>query len=559
MGREQRTTVFTLILIGLVGGFVTGISPCVLPVLPVVFLSGGVHTERRRSSPFLVIAGLALSFSVMTLLGTLIVSALPVPSDAMRWAGLLVLVLIGTATMFPAVQAVLERPFTRIRSGRIGAPRGGFVLGLALGCVYVPCAGPILAAITVAGASGDIGVRTVALTAAFAIGTAAPLFAFAAAGRRVAERVRVFRARQRGVRTAAGLIIIALGVALTFNLSDVLQRHVPDYTASLNRALDGAGAVQALTPGHNAALDRCTATQSPHLADCGTAPAITGIEKWLNTPDGKAPGTNGKVTLVDFWAYSCINCQRTIPHLEAWYRAYRAAGLVVVGVHTPEYAFERVPDNVAAGAARLHITYPVAIDNNYSTWRHFDNGAWPTEYLIDATGMVRHVAVGEGTYGTSERLIRQLLVAARPGVTLPTPTDVRDMTPDNPYQTSEMHLGSARQTSYVYVTLPRGTTRFSFPLTLPPHQFALSGTWTVGAEQVTSGKDAAIEVRYDASDLYLDMSGTGTVTAESGGQSSTVSVSGVPNIYTLARGKPREHVVRLHVTPGLDLYSFTFG
>ena len=198
----------TLVLIGLVGGFITGISPCVLPVLPVIFVSGGMvgdrraKTERRRANgdrrrlgtrPFLVVAGLALSFSVFTLLGTLVLSALPVPKDILRWAGLAVLVALGVAMLFPPVQHLLERPFTRIRVRRVGPRHGGFVLGLALGAVYVPCAGPVLTAITVAGATGHIGGQTVALTVAFAIGTAAPLLGFALAGQQVAERVRAFR------------------------------------------------------------------------------------------------------------------------------------------------------------------------------------------------------------------------------------------------------------------------------------------------------------------------------------------------------------------------------
>ena len=187
-----------------------------------------------------MVAGLALSFSVFTLLGTLVLSVLPLPKDIIRWAGLVVLVLVGIAMMFPRVQDLLERPFTRIPQRRVGQQHGGFGLGLALGAVYVPCAGPVLAAITVAGATGKIGVDTVALTVAFGVGTAIPLLGFALAGRRVAERVRAFRTRQRAVRIGAGAVLIALAVALTFNVTDALQRAIPDYTSGLNSALDKA-------------------------------------------------------------------------------------------------------------------------------------------------------------------------------------------------------------------------------------------------------------------------------------------------------------------------------
>ncbi|MEW2548007.1 cytochrome c biogenesis protein CcdA [Streptomyces sp. NPDC047002] len=548
----------TLVLIGLVGGFITGISPCVLPVLPVVFMTGGV---RRR--PYLVVVGLALSFSVFTLLGTLVVSALPVPQDIIRWAGLVVLLVLGVAMMFPAVQDLLERPFARIGRRRVGGERGDFVLGLALGAVYVPCAGPVLAAITVAGATHRIGVGTVALTLAFAVGTAAPLLFFALAGRGVAERVRAFRERQRGVRFVAGLVVIGLAVALTFNVTDVLQRAVPDYTSTLNQALDKSGAVGALGSEQAAGLQHCAQLPSPQLADCGKAPAISGIQQWFDTPGDRplpASALKGKVVLVDFWAYSCINCQRAIPHLNAWNRAYAKDGLVVVGVHAPEYAFEHVPANVKAGAERLHMTYPIALDNDFTTWNAFGNDSWPAEYLIDAEGQVRHVAVGEGEYDTSESLIRQLLTAARPGVHLPPPTHVADTTPTDEGQTPETYLGSERAGSFAGGRLPDGVHEFTVPGTLPADAFALGGTWSVGKESLTARKDADLRLAYSADDVYLDVGGTGTLTATVGGRTTTYKVSGAPDIYTLVHGdNPTSGILDVKLSPGLSAYSFTFG
>ncbi len=470
-----EATLITLVLIGLVGGLITGISPCVLPVLPVIFLTGGVSTARpvragtrqgrraqqeaagrqSRTRPYLIVAGLAISFSIFTLLGTLVLSTLPLPKDIIRWTGLAVLVLLGIAMMFPWVQDQLERPFSRIRQREVAGQHSGFVLGLALGAVYVPCAGPVLAAITVAGATDKIGWRTVALTVAFAVGTAIPLLFFALAGRRVAERVRAFRDRQQVVRIIAGLVVIGLAVALTFNVTDALQRTVPDYTASLNTDLNKAGANKALAPQAPEALSECQNEPSNSLVNCGKAPAISGIASWFNTP-GNAPAvTTGKVTLVDFWAYSCINCQRAIPHVEAWYKNYAAAGLQVIGVHTPEYAFEHVASNVQAGAKRIGITYPVAIDNNLTTWDNFSNDSWPAEYLIDSTGEIRHVGIGEGDYAATETLIRQLLTAANPAVVLPAATDVADTTPTNPNQTPETYLDSMRGQLYA------GTTTFT--------------------------------------------------------------------------------------------------
>jgi cytochrome c biogenesis protein CcdA/thiol-disulfide isomerase/thioredoxin len=590
--------VLTLALIGFVGGLLAGVSPCILPVLPVIFLSGGtrgaggarvpgarvsgarsgdaqvsaarsgdarvsaarsgdarVSPARRVRAPVAVVAGLTLSFSLVTLFGALLLRALPLPDDVIRWAGLVVLVLLGIAMMVPRFEELLQRPFARIPQRRPGE-RGGFVLGLALGAVFVPCAGPVLAAITVAGATGRIGVRTVVLTVAFAIGTAIPLLMFAMAGQQLAQRLRAFRRHQRGVRAVAGGVVILLALALTFNLTDPLQRLVPDYTAAGNNALN-----KGLSVGTGALADCAHYSGSAKLQDCGPAPQISGITQWLNSPPLTMASLKGSVVLVDFWAYSCINCQRAIGHVTAWYDAYKGSGLQVIGVHTPEYAFEKEPGNVAAGAQRLGITYPVALDNAYTTWDNYSNDSWPADYLIDATGTVRYAYIGEGDYPGTESLIRDLLSAARPGIDLPAKTQVPDTTPTSTTQTPEAYLGSGRANSYVGATpLAPGTATFSYPPSIPDDQFALTGTWQVSEESLTAVAGAGITVNYDASDIYLDVGGTGTITATVDGKTTAYQVSGAPNIYTvLHRASEERGILKLTLSPGLNAYSFTFG
>jgi cytochrome c biogenesis protein CcdA/thiol-disulfide isomerase/thioredoxin len=566
---------FTLGLIGLVGGLITGISPCILPVLPVIFLSGGAQGARTGDTtptgqgnprrPYLVVAGLALSFAVFTLLGTLVLEALPVPQDIIRWAGLVVLVLLGIGMIVPRFEELLERPFSRIPQRSVDNEGSGFVLGLALGAVYVPCAGPVLAAITVAGATGRIGSDTIVLTVAFAIGTSIPLLVFALAGRRVAERVRAFREHQRVIRVLAGVVVIGLAVALTFNVTDAIQRAIPDYTSALNKAADEQGGVaKALGSQQSEPLAACAEDAAETLQSCGPVPAISGIARWFNTPGDAALTTRslrGKVVLVDFWAYSCINCQRAIPHAEAWYDAYRAAGLEVIGVHTPEYAFEHVASNVASGAKRLGITYPVALDNGYVTWNNFGNNSWPAEYLVDATGKIRHVAIGEGNYPGMETLIRQLLTQAHPGVALPPRTQVADTTPQSYVQTPETYLGGQRADRYSgKEALRPGAHTFDAPDSVPKDRFALGGTWSIGDEHLTSKQDATILLNFDASNVYLDVGGTGTISATVHGKTSTYDVSGAPNIYTVAHNdKPKRGLLTVSLSPGLQAYSFTFG
>jgi thiol-disulfide isomerase/thioredoxin len=298
------------------------------------------------------------------------------------------------------------------------------------------------------------------------------------------------------------------------------------------------------------------------LQDCGKAPAIGGIQQWFNTP-ANAPASlaalRGKVVLIDFWAYSCINCQRAIPHVEAWYRDYKAAGLEVIGVHTPEYAFEHVPSNVQSGIRRLGITYPVALDNKYTAWNNFGNDSWPADYLIDSSGNVRHVAIGEGGYAGIESLIRQLLSAAHPGAALPPPTQVPDRTPASPGQTPETYLGSARADSYTGAG-GSGTHPFTFPPVIPDDQWSIAGTWTIGSQAITARQNASIKLNFNASDVYLDVGGTGTITATVNGKTSTFRVSGAPDIYPVVHSAgPERALLQVRLSPGLSAYSFTFG
>ena len=561
----------TLVLIGLVGGIITGLSPCVLPVLPVVLLGGGSagpdtgpDTESARRRPYLVVLGLTLSFAVFTLFGSLILASLHLPDDAIRWLGLALLVLVGLGLLVPPLGHLIERPFYRFPQRAVGTGRNGFLLGIALGAVFVPCAGPVLAAITVAGATGHIGLRTIGLTLGFAVGTAIPLLAFALAGRGLTQRLGAFRRHQGAFRAVSGVVVILLAVALTFNLSDIIQRDIPNYLEAVGNSLE-KGAKAAPQGGGSVSLQACqTAAMygGSGLEKCGPAPAFSGIQQWLNTPGGKPvslASLKGKVVLVDFWAYSCINCQRELPHVEAWAKDYASDGLEVIGVHTPEYAFEHVPSNVAAGVRRLGLTFPVALDNSYGTWNAYDNQSWPAGYLIDATGQIRHISIGEGDYGGEEQLIRQLLSAAHPGIALPRATDVPDTTPDDAAQTPETYLGAERQQGY-HGSTPYVSGQFAPPATVPANSFALAGTWTIGQESITAGQGAGITLAFHASKVYLDVGGTGTLTVSAGGTSKVIRVFGAPDIYTVATEQPAgDGTVTIRLSPGLAAYSFTFG
>jgi cytochrome c biogenesis protein CcdA/thiol-disulfide isomerase/thioredoxin len=514
-----------------------------------------------------VIGGLVLSFSLVTLVGSALLSLLHLPQDAIRWIALAALVAIGLGLIFPRFEQLLERPFARIPQKQITTRAGGFGLGLALGVLYVPCAGPVLAAIVVAGATANIGLPVVVLTVAFALGTAVPLLFFALAGQRVTQRISAFRRHQRQIRVTAGIVTLLLAVALVFNLPAALQRAIPDYTSSLQNKVGGDEQLQQKLGGivndQNKELANCT-SGSAQLQNCGPAPDLRGINAWLNTPGDKPidlKALRGKVVLIDFWAYSCINCQRAIPHVEGWYKAYQDDGFEVIGVHTPEYAFEKVTGNVKKGAADIGITYPIALDNSYSTWTNYRNKYWPAEYLIDASGVVRHVSFGEGDYDVTEKLIRQLISTARPGVRLPPAVDAPDTTPAGGL-TSETYFGVGKMVNYagggVY---DKGQANFTFPATLPNDTFALHGPWTLDYQGATADSDSSsIKLNYHAKNVYVVVGGTGNLTVTRDGKTTTVPVSGPPTSRQIVGGKDvARGLLDVHLDQGLQVFSFTYG
>jgi cytochrome c biogenesis protein CcdA/thiol-disulfide isomerase/thioredoxin len=635
--------VIELILIGFLGGLVTGISPCVLPVLPVIFAAGAasglpdgsqppadpdpvgsehveqlaavggpggretvgpsssvpveselsgaqastgetvdsteetpahphatpVGTERRRRQPLAIVGGLVLSFTVFTLTGSWLLSLLGLPQDALRWAGIVILGAVGVGLIVPAVGAILETPFARLGGAGRGRPQsGGFILGISLGLVFVPCAGPVLAAITVVGATHRFNGGALVLTASFAAGAAVPLLIFALAGQHLVARIHLVRSRASVVRSAIGAVLVITALVLALNLTDGLQRVVPGYTDALQTRIEGNASAKHALAGvtgndSDASLASCTAG-SPDLEECGAAPAFQGITRWLNTPDGKPlsiAGLRGHVVLVDFWTYSCINCQRSLPHVEAWYRAYRRDGLVVVGVHTPEFAFEHVPSNVIAAAKQLGVDYPIAIDDNYATWNAYENEYWPAEYLIDATGHVRHVDYGEGLYGQTESLIRQLLQEAKPGVDLPARTDVPNLTPTEP-TTPESYLGAERAENLAGQDIQEGEmSTYSLPPSIPLDEYAYGGQWSIGQQTSTSGPGATLSLNFQAKDVYLVLGGSGTIHVRvNGTPTRTIAVSGIPRLYQLVGpGAYQQSVLTLDVSPGIQAYDFTFG
>lgn len=564
-------------LIGVIGGLVTGLSPCILPVLPIVL---AVSADKRRK-PWLVATGIGLSFTLVTLLGTLTLSALGLPKDLLRWAGVVLLVLVGVSMLWPALGDQLERPFARIRIPgwiqRITRGAGsGFGVGLALGAVYSPCAGPVLAAVTVAGATGQIGWGSVVLAVSFAVGACTPLFFFALAGKQIGTRADFVRSHRKGISYGAGALVIVLAVAIAFNTPAALQRALPDWTADVQEQFNSSdrtqNALQQANGGGGGSLESCRNSAPDKLQDCGPVPAFAGLEGWQNTEtpvDPRHPAkVNGKqsITLVDFWAYACINCQRANEHITKLFDRYRDSGLQVVGVHAPEYAFEHEASNVAAAIRDQGIHYPVAQDNNFATWRAFNNRYWPAHYLVDHTGKVRQIHEGEGAYAETERLVRELLLAANPGIELPSPVeegeDSSNDATSSRQRNPETYLGTRRAE---YFSNPAGEYKngtHEFAKVQPEAlHYSLEGKWEL-AEQSIRPVDAPamLHLNYQAKRVQLVVSGRGEISVAYGdGTTRRFPINSDGTVDILRKPEQQQGELSVRAGKGVELYSLTFG
>jgi thiol-disulfide isomerase/thioredoxin len=370
----------------------------------------------------------------------------------------------------------------------------------------------------------------------------------------------MLRTHAAGTRRVAGAVLGATALAIALGADQRFTTAIPGYVQSLQNGIESSSTAKqelAKLRGGGGALAASTSdAREPK------APEFRGIKLWLNTPGGtpvSISGYRGKVVLVDFWTYSCINCLRTLPHLKAWDIAYRSSGLRIVGIHSPEFAFEHVPSNVRSAVKRLGLRYPVGLDNDFATWRAYQNEYWPAKYLIDRTGRVRFTHFGEGSYGETESWIRRLLgehvAAKRTAVADETPTELT---------TPETYLGYARldPSQFAGRVVPDQAARYSFPArALGLNRLAYAGTWKVSSSRIVAGSGARLRLRFQARDVFLVLAGHGPLSVLVNGKPlDTVTVSGTPRLYTLARfGKARRGLLELRFAPGLEGYAFTFG
>ncbi|MGR9176181.1 cytochrome c biogenesis protein DipZ [Rhizobium leguminosarum] len=590
----------TLLIIAYLGGALTILSPCILPILPFVFARAGQPFVR---STLPMLAGMAATFALVATLAAVGGSWAIRANEYGRLAAIVLLALFGASLLSPRIASTLARPIVDLGNNIMNATGGGrgtmtvksaLLLGVATGLLWAPCAGPILGLVLTGAALQGANLQTTFLLIAYAAGAATSLaVALLVGGKLFAAMKRSLglgdRIRQvLGAAVLAGVAVIALGLD-----TSLLARISYASTASLEQAvldrlhakpLGGASSEVASKDMVIAAAD----TKKPFRSDLpveGYAPSLDGAVEWLNSKPLTSEQLRGKVVLVDFWTYSCINCIRTIPYVRAWAEKYANQGLVVIGVHAPEFAFEKKVDNVKKAIGDFQIGYPVAIDNDYSIWRAFENSYWPAAYLIDAKGQIRYHHFGEGNYNRTEKAIQDLLREAGSQTTESAPVvpDAKgvEAAPDlGNIRSGETYLGYEQAANFASPEGLQPDTPHNYSIAEPGlNGWGLSGTWTVGRDQATLDQPGGgINYRFSARDLHLvlgpgaggkpirfqvkidgkapgpdhgadiDADGNGTVTAT--------------RLYQLVRQSGTVAARNFEISfldPGVQAYAFTFG
>jgi cytochrome c biogenesis protein CcdA/thiol-disulfide isomerase/thioredoxin len=601
----------TIALLVFLGGVLTILSPCILPVLPFVFARS---EQKFLTNGLPMLAGMAITFAAIATLAAVGGSWAVRVNQYGRIVALVLLTAFAATLLSARLADWLARPFVAL-GNRLAQPTTGsgnfglvnsLLLGVATGLLWAPCAGPILGLILTGAAISGPNARTTLLLFAYAAGAATSLAVALLAGGRVFALLKKSLGTGEWIRRALGVAVLLAVVAIIFGWdSTVLTRLSLNGTNSLEQSLidkigsrDGAPSAKTMAMSNsnmamsNSAADghgmmMSAAKPAGDLPVEGAIPSFTGATLWLNSPPLTPEALRGKVVMVDFWTYSCINCLRALPFVESWYEKYKDHGLVVIGVHAPEFAFEKDPNNVRRAVADLKVTYPVALDNDYAIWQAFNNQYWPAHYFIDATGRIRGHHFGEGNYDESEQTLRKLLTdagqtdlppagmgsAKAVGVQAP-PDEAHDQSP-------ETYVGYRRAENFAS---PGGFSqdqphRYSAPAALKLNQWALNGSWNVDPEKAVLGAvPGKIEFRFYARDLHLVLGPSsdgkpvrfrvlldGAAPAANHGADTDSGGAGAidrQRLYQLIRqaGDVREHVFSIEfLDPGVQAYSFTFG
>ena len=574
-----------LLFFTFLAGFVTILAPCIWPLLPIILSASSVGGRDR---PLGITLGIMTSFSIFTLSISYLEKIFHIDPNTFRIVAVIAICFLGLSMMIPSLGMKFEDLINRILSplrGRIRKQGNGFtagyVMGFSTGLVWAPCAGPILATVATLAATQEVNIKVVAVTLAYVFGLGIPLFLFSLAGSwffKLMNRLTKYTVR---IRQAFGLVMIVAAVLIYTNYDKVIQLKIldlfPSYGKFLTKFEDNSQVQKQLDilQGREDVkpVIKQVASGLPYL---GTAHDFVGITHWLNTQEPLTMAQlRGKVVLIDFWTYTCINCVRTLPHVTSWYEKYKDNNFIIIGVHTPEFAFEKKTKNVEDAIKRFNINYPVAQDNDYKTWRAYNNRYWPAEYLIGPQGNIRKTHFGEGNYDEMEHAIRELLRESGSFVEA-AEDSIKDQTPRH-RRTAETYLGRSRMERFASnEPVLGGTQTFTHADNIPRDNFAYEGTWDISGEAASAYDGSALEINFTAEKVFLVISPSmegDRITLYLDGKLVDDNVSGTDvkdgqlildqqRLYNLIdlKGRVGTHLLRLEFhNKGISVFAFTFG
>ncbi|HRH32868.1 MAG TPA: cytochrome c biogenesis protein DipZ [bacterium] len=543
------------ILLAFTAGILTIAAPCIFLPLPIIF--GASVGQKNNIRPLFITMGFVITFSVLALTLHVVVQSLQLNPQVLRNGAAVLLVIFGIFMIWPEIFERLTLHFSGLinkageESGKIGAGNvGGFMLGVLIGVIWAPCAGPILGSIlTLISQQADLS-KVSFLLIAYALGAGVPMLIIAYGGQVLSTKIRIIAQYAKTLQKIFGIIIIAVAIAVYFQYDTVIQAKILNYFEQSDMM---TAVTEDMTQKN---LD------SIQFKNYGPAPDFIGINHWLNSEPLSIADLKGKVVLVDFWTYSCINCIRTLPYITQWHETYKDKGLVIIGIHTPEFPFEKDTKNVQKALDQFKITYPVAQDNNYQTWRAYHNQYWPAKYLIDRNGNIVYTHFGEGDYKETESAIQTLLgMKASETVSEKIPE-----TGVGPVGSPEMYFGSSRLANLTPdQEFSTSVKQFSFPKSIALHNFALEGKWQFDQEKITlSSNTGKIKLHFSAAKVFMVASqptGEAILKVRIDGKIKKEVEVTTSTLYTLFDSSEYgDKTIEIEIIgAGFEAFTFTFG
>ena len=572
-----------LIAFAFLAGVVTILSPCILPLLPIILSSSLAGQSLGKMRPLGVIVGFVISFTFFTLFLSTIVRLLGIPADTLRLVSVLIIALFGISFLIPVVQFWIEQLFSRLMNL---APKtnlnpgfgSGLLVGFSLGLLWTPCVGPILASVISLAITGTVNFDAFVITFAYSLGTAIPMFVIMIGGQNVLTKVPWLVRSTANLQKAFGVLMIITAIGIYFNVDRRFQTYIlntfPQYGAGLTQFEDNEMIRKQLEKKSGTEMkneDKGKPMYDLNQPKGPKAPELIPGGVWFNSDPLRLSELKGKVVIIDFWTYSCINCQRTMPYLRTWYEKYVDKGLVIIGVHSPEFEFEKSEKNVAQAIKDFKLPYPIVQDNDFETWQAYNNRYWPAKYVIDKEGYISYTHFGEGAYDETEKVIQDLLKE----------TGARDVSSEisNPiYQiqskTPEIYLGYSRIDNFASPEQIKqdalGT--YTVPFNLGSNQVALEGNWNVMEEYANPQKGAKLHLNFESEEVFLVMRTRGNpakVKVSIDGKIQDFGEDNASGVVTVDSDRlyklinlstPGRHILRLEFEDNnAEVYAFTFG